>query len=207
MSTTQDFLLILASQSAQRALLLRQLGLPFEQKSLTDLNVDDVESLEMELPQELPADYVSRVAQQKWLAAQRVLAHSQSTLLLTADTTVSFENTILHKPENTQQAYEMIRVLSGQTHDVRTAICVGWCAGQSPVLKICHSRVRFMPLTHAQCLAYAQSGEGLGRAGGYAIQGKAAMWIEQIEGSYSSIMGLPLFETAQALEQLGVKLI
>lgn len=211
MNTTQDFSLILASQSVQRATLLTQLGISFSQKYLSDLGVADVESLEVHHLHELPADYVARVAQQKWLAAQRALTNLPNlsnvsrTLLLTADTTVSLGNTILHKPENTQQAYEMIRVLSGQSHDVRTAICLGWCDHRdSAILKMSHSRVGFAALTQDQCRAYVQCGECLGRAGGYAIQGRAAKFIERIEGSYSSIMGLPLFELAQALDQLGV---
>ena len=108
---------------------------------------------------------------------------------------------ILGKPEDAEDAKRMLRALSGQTHRVFTAIAIGW--GDKTVQRLCESQVVFADLSDAEIDGYVASGEPMGKAGAYGVQGRAAAFIARIEGSYSGIMGLPLFETAQALRELG----
>ena len=121
--------------------------------------------------------------------------------ILCADTTVALGTTIFGKPENDAHAQRMLRALAGQTHRVFTAIAIGW--GDKSVQALCMSEVSFAELSDAEIAAYVASGESMGKAGAYGVQGRAAAFIARIEGSYSGIMGLPLFETAQALRELG----
>jgi septum formation protein len=120
---------------------------------------------------------------------------------LCADTTVALGDVILGKPDDAEGAKRMLRALSGQTHRVFTAIAIGW--GDKTVQACCESRVTFAPLSDAEIADYVATGEPMGKAGAYGVQGRAAAFISRIEGSYSGIMGLPLFETAQALREVG----
>ena len=193
----------LASQSPRRRQLLDQLGLRHE-LLLPDAD-EDAEALEAVLPGEAPAVYVMRVTQLKLDAAlQRRKRRALSPApIVCADTTVAIGRQILGKPADAAQARRMLADLSGRTHRVLTAVTVGAGTRRSQVLSV--SRVTFARLTERQIHAYAASGEPLGKAGAYGVQGFAAAFISHISGSYSGIMGMPLFETAQLLRGFGVR--
>jgi septum formation protein len=199
-----DPFLYLASQSPRRAQLLGQLGVRHE--LLLAAPDEDAEALEAAMSGEAPSAYVQRVTGLKLDAA--VARHRRlelpPALVLCADTTVAFGRTILGKPEDAQDAERMLAQLAGRTHRVLTAVAVQQGRRRHAALSV--SRVRFAPLTRAQIARYAASGEPLGKAGAYGIQGAAAAFVEHISGSYSGIMGLPLFETAMLLRQAGLKL-
>lgn len=202
-----DFL-YLASQSPRRSQLLQQLNVRHElllPNAAGDVQ-EDAESIEEVLPAEAPRDYVQRVTGLKLDAAMRRLARRQlpAAPVLASDTTVALGQEILGKPVDAADARRMLNLLSGQTHEVLTAVAVQ--SGALRLQALCVSQVRFMPMSDAQMTAYIASGEPFGKAGGYGVQGLAAAMIEHMEGSYSGIMGLPVFETAQLLRQLGWKL-
>lgn len=191
----------LASQSPRRSQLLDQLGV--SHVLLLAGADEDAEALEAVHGAEAPARYVVRVTQHKLDAAiarrrQRGLADAP---VLCADTTVALGRRILGKPVDAAEARAMLQALSGQTHRVLTAVAVA--AGRRRFQALCTSRVTFAPMTAAQIRAYVASSEPMGKAGAYAIQGHAAQFVRSIQGSYSGIMGLPLFETAQLLKQCG----
>lgn len=191
----------LASQSPRRSQLLDQIGLRHE-LLLPDAG-EDAESLEAALPGEAPATYVVRVTQRKLDAAlaRRARRGLAPAPVVCADTTVALGRQILGKPADAAQAREMLALLSGRSHRVLTAVAVASGRRREQLLSV--SRVAFAPMTAAQIRAYAASGEPIGKAGAYAVQGRAAQFIRHISGSYSGIMGLPLFETAQLLRRLG----
>jgi septum formation protein len=195
-----DFI-YLASQSPRRRELLTQIGVAHE--LLLPTPEEDAESLEVVLEGEAPQAYVQRVTALKLIAARARLtgAGGLNRPILCADTTVALSDTILGKPEDADGAKRMLRTLSGQTHRVFTAIAIGW--GDKTVQACCESRVTFAPLSDSEIADYVATGEPIGKAGAYGVQGRAAAFIARIEGSYSGIMGLPLFETAQALREVG----
>lgn len=194
----------LASQSPRRRQLLEQLGVAHE--LLLPDDAQDAESLEAVLPGEAPAAYVRRVTHLKLDAALQRLAHRRlpTATVLCADTTVARGRTIYGKPVDARDAERMLTDLAGATHRVLTAVVVQ--RGKHQVEALSESRVTFAPLTRRQIRAYIATGEPLGKAGAYAVQGRAAAWIVRLSGSYSGIMGLPLFETAGLLGALGVKI-
>lgn len=196
-----DFI-YLASQSPRRSQLLDQLGVRHE-LLLPDAD-EDTEALEKVLANEAPKNYVRRVTGLKLLAAQQRLERRQlpPALVLCADTTVALGLTIFGKPETPDDAKRMLRSLSNRPHRVMTAIALG--LGNHQTSACSESWVTFADLSEQDVTAYVATGESMGKAGGYAVQGKAAAHIAQISGSYSGIMGLPLYETAQALRLLGV---
>ncbi|MEM5438984.1 Maf family protein [Paraburkholderia diazotrophica] len=189
----------LASQSPRRQELLTQLGVRFE--LLLPRPDEDAEALEAELPGELAHDYVMRVSIAKAQAARaRLVAGSHPNApVLVADTTVTIDDAILGKPVDADDAVAMLTRLAGRDHEVLTAVAVVDAQGEllKPALSV--SRVRFAAVQSDALRRYAASGEPLGKAGAYGIQGRAAEFIEHIDGSYSGIMGLPLFETAALL--------
>jgi len=191
----------LASQSPRRRQLLAQLGVACE-LLLPDAS-EDAESLEQVLPGEAPRPYVQRVTQLKLDAAlARLRARGWPPApVLCSDTTVALGREILGKPESPAQARAMLQQLSGQTHRVLTAVTVGTPRRREAALSV--STVRFDSWTPAQIRRYVASGEPMGKAGAYAIQGRASAYIADMRGSYSGIMGLPLFHTAQLLRQFG----
>lgn len=202
-----DFI-YLASQSPRRSQLLQQLGVRHElllPNAPGDVP-EDAEAIEAVLPGEAPRDYVQRVTALKLDAAVARWARRglPPAPVLTSDTTVALGTEILGKPEDAAQAQTMLRKLSGQTHEVLTAVALQHGAQRWQALSV--SKVRFMAMSDAQIAAYVASGEPFGKAGAYGVQGLAAAMIEHIEGSYSGIMGLPVFETAQLLRQIGWKL-
>ena len=190
----------LASQSPRRRQLLEQIGVQYELLLATP--EEDAESLEVVLPNEAPLTYVKRVTQLKLEAAvqrmkQRGLPNAP---VLCADTTVALGRSILGKPENAADALRILKMLSGQTHRVLTAVALA--SGRKRVSAVSISQVTFAPMSLAEMKNYIATGEPMGKAGAYGVQGAAAAYISQIKGSYTGIMGLPMFETAQLLKQL-----
>ncbi len=199
----------LASQSPRRRQLLEQLGIRYELLLADD--TEDAEALERVLPNEAPRAYVQRVTLLKLEAAlarmkRRGLPFAP---VLCSDTTVALGKTILGKPDDAKHAAQILGALSGQTHRVLTSVAMGTLSKSGKLLKteqgLSVSNVRFAPLTRTQIQTYVASGEPMGKAGAYAVQGRAAAYIEHISGSYSGIMGLPMFETAQLLRVFGFK--
>jgi septum formation protein len=190
----------LASQSPRRRQLLEQIGVRYE--LLLASPDEDAEALEVALPGEAPLAYVKRVTQLKLEAAMLRLKTRglPKAPVLCADTTVALGREILGKPESPQDAMRILKKLSGNTHRVLTAVAMGH--GRRRVSSVSISSVTFASMTPAQLKAYVASGEPMGKAGAYGVQGLAAAHISAIKGSYTGIMGLPLFETAALLQQI-----
>jgi septum formation protein len=186
--------LYLASQSPRRAELLKQIALPFQ---LLAIDVD-----ETPLAAELPADYVVRIAAAKSRCGwQQLEAAALPPLpVLGADTAVIFQGQIMGKPVDRQHAVAMLQSLSGQTHQVMTALSYAYQGREWAALST--TEVTFRELSESEIAQYWCSGEPLGKAGAYAIQGYAAVFVEQIKGSYSAVVGLPLLETSQLLKKI-----
>ncbi len=213
-------LIYLASQSPRRQELLTQIGVKFE-LLLADPS-EDAESLEIQLPDEPALVYVKRVTLAKLTAAKQRLLTKQlaqelpSAPILCADTTValtlddgkSIKEIILGKPTDHQDAKRILQLLSGKTHQVHTAVAVlsnPEINDDQPKLLVSSSEVTFKSLSDAEIDAYISTNEPMGKAGAYGIQGIGGCLISNISGSYSGIMGLPLFETSQLLNETGVK--
>jgi septum formation protein len=196
-----DFI-YLASQSPRRSQLLDQIGVAH--RLLLAGPEEDAESLEAVHGAEAPARYVARVTGLKLDAAVLRMKHQglPAAPVLCADTTVCLGREILGKPVDPADAVRMIKRLVGQTHRVLTAVAVQ--KGVKRVSGVSESWVHFAPMSSAQIHAYVATGEPMGKAGAYGVQGRAAAHIKQMRGSYSGIMGLPLFETAALLRSLGV---
>ena len=194
----------LASQSPRRRQLLEQLGVAYE-LLMPDAD-EDAESLEIALKSEAPAAYVQRVTGLKLDAAVARLKRRKLPPgpILCSDTTVALGRTIYGKPADAKDAMGMLSELSGRTHRVLTAVAVQ--AGRKNFDALSTSKVSFEAMTTKQIKAYVASGEPMGKAGAYAVQGRAALHIMRIDGSYSGIMGLPLRETALLLQAAGIKL-
>lgn len=183
----------LASRSQRRQILLKQLGLPFR---LLDVQIDEHRD-----GREPPRAYVRRLALQKARAGLCARQASDAYPVIAADTAVVIDDEVLGKPKDSDHALTMLERLSGRCHQVYTAVAL---AGGIERAALSVSRVEFRPLNEAEQRAYVRSEEPFGKAGGYAVQGFAASFITRIEGSYSGIMGLPLYETAQLLKQVGI---
>jgi len=198
-----DFI-YLASQSPRRRQLLEQLGVRHE-LLLPDTD-EDAESLEAVLKNEAPTAYVQRVTGLKLDAAVARMKRRKlpPAPILCSDTTVAMGRVIYGKPEDAKDAARMLRELSGGTHRVLTAVAVQ--AGRRRLEALSSSKVSFDELTPAEVRSYVASGEPMGKAGAYAVQGRVAMHISRIDGSYSGIMGLPLRETALLLKAAGLRL-
>ncbi len=196
-------IIYLASQSPRRSQLLTQIGVAHE--LLLPDPAEDAESLEALRGREAPGRYVARVTGLKLDAAVARLLRLglPASPVLCADTTVALGREILGKPADEADARRILQQLSGQTHRVLTAVAVQ--SGRKRVAAVSESWVRFAAMTPAQIKAYVASGEPMGKAGAYGVQGRAASHIEQIRGSYSGIMGLPLFETATLLRSVGIR--
>ena len=194
----------LASKSPRRRQLLEQLGVRYE-LLLPDDN-EDAESLEVTLLNEAPSAYVKRVSLLKLNAAvARLKARKlKPAPILCSDTTVASGRTIYGKPEDQKDARRMLAELSGRTHRVLTAVAVQ--SGRKRFDALSVSKVTFEAMTSKQINAYVATGEPLGKAGAYAVQGRAALHITRIDGSYSGIMGLPIRETALLLKAAGLKI-
>jgi len=194
----------LASKSPRRRELLRQIGVDFELMLLRSDPGRVVDVCEDVLPGEDVHQYVARVARAKGAFAYKLLEQRRQPLrpVLTADTTVTIDGEILGKPADNREAVAMLERLSGRTHQVLTSVAVHARDVAEQLTQV--SNVRFATLTPAQIKTYCASLEPYDKAGGYGIQGPAALFIEHIEGSHSGIMGLPLFETATLLRKAGL---
>ena len=198
-------MIYLASRSPRRRELLTQIGVKFEPLLFREGPRSDRETDEAVLPGEQPDDYVRRVALGKANAAwQRVLMRRglRRMPVLAADTTVALGGEVLAKPADRGDAERMLRLLSGTRHRVLTAVAVG--VEQRFEVAVSESLVTFAALDDARIHAYANGAEPYDKAGGYAIQGRAGAFVERLEGSYSGVMGLPLYETANLLRLFGV---
>ena len=199
-----DNFVYLASQSPRRRQLLEQLGVRYE-LLLPDAN-EDAEALEVVLENEAPAAYVKRVTRLKLDAAVTRLKQRQLIVapVLCADTSVALGRIIYGKPQNANDAERMLGELSGQTHRVLTSIALH--SEQQFYEALSSSQVSFEAMTNLQISAYVATGEPMGKAGAYAVQGRAAAYISRINGSYSGIMGLPLCETSLLLRRAGLNI-
>ena len=189
LSSTAKPLIYLASASPRRSALLAQIGVAHQ---VAPVAVD-----ESVASAETPESYVTRLAALKAETLWRRLTEPDRLPVLGSDTTVVVDDSILGKPANEQECVRMLQLLSGRTHQVHTAVALRSAAGSDVRLSI--SEVTFRKLSMAEMQAYWRTGEPADKAGGYAVQGRAAIFISRISGSYSGIMGLPLFETAELL--------
>ena len=198
----------LASQSPRRQEILIQMGVCFEM--LAPLPDEDSESIEIPLPQEKACVYVERVTLAKSAAALKRWQQGQLPWapILCADTTVSLpqqiDGEILGKPTDALDAARILTILSGKAHEVLTAVAITITPTEKPLYLLQVSTVQFAHLTQEQIDAYIASGEPFGKAGAYGIQGRGGAFISSITGSYSGIMGLPIYETAQLLDRAQV---
>jgi septum formation protein len=205
-SKAQPFI-YLASQSPRRSQLLDQIGVAHRilVADAAENAIEDAESLEIVLKNEAPKSYVLRVTGLKLDAAVARMKNRglEAAPLLCADTTVAMGRVIYGKPENAADASRMLAELSGRTHRVLTSVAMAYGVGGKKRLQaLSESKVTFAPMSKAQIASYVATGEPMGKAGSYGVQGMAAGMIERISGSYSGIMGLPLFETTQLLRQI-----
>jgi septum formation protein len=181
----------LASGSPRRRELLQQMGIPYQ---LVAADVD-----ESTRAGQAASAYVSRLAIAKAEAGWRV---SAGPAVLGADTAVVLDQQILGKPRDREHALELLQRLSGRSHAVLTAVALR--TANATAVRVSHSEVTFRSLSTQECLAYWETGEPLGKAGAYAIQGFGAAFVARLDGSYSGVMGLPLFETAELLDGAAV---
>jgi septum formation protein len=184
----------LASASPRRRELLQQIGVAFR---TVGASVD-----ETVVPGEAPLDYVTRLAAAKAEAGWQMSRDPAQVPVLAADTAVVLDGHILGKPKDRQDAEAMLARLSGRTHQVLTAVALR--SAQGLRAKVCRSEVTFRPIAAAEARDYWETGESRDKAGAYAIQGRAAVFIADLRGSYSGVMGLPLYETAELLSHAGV---
>jgi len=183
--------LCLASVSPRRRELLSQIGVPHV---VVGADID-----ETFLAGEAPRDYVIRLARQKALAVRQT---GQNLPVLAADTTVVVDGKVFGKPHDQAQAVQMLAELSGRAHEVLTAVALADSRGVTD--KISASTVRFRKVSVEESRAYWETGEPRDKAGGYAIQGLGSVFVESLSGSYSGVMGLPLFETGELLRAAGI---
>jgi septum formation protein len=198
-------MIYLASRSPRRRELLIQIGVKFEPLLFREGTRQDADTDEAVLPGEQPDDYVRRVTRLKADAAwQRIVMRRglQRKPVLSADTTVALGSEILGKPADRADAERILRTLSGTQHRVLTAVALQF--EQRLEMTVSETLVTFAPLEEARIAAYVLSGEPFDKAGAYAIQGRAGAFVERIEGSYTGVMGLPLYETANLLRLFGV---
>jgi septum formation protein len=191
----KDFV-YLASASPRRSELLRQIGVPFEARP--------AEILESQAPGEAPDALVLRLAAEKADAVWRRVPVDERRPVLAADTAVVLDERVLGKPVDEAEAEAMLAALSGRTHRVLTAVALRY--GDTAETLLSSSEVTFRATTREERAAYCRGGEPLDKAGGYGIQGRAAVFVEHLAGSYSGVVGLPLFETAALLARCGVAL-
>jgi len=193
MQISPNPLIYLASASPRRSALLTQIGVSH---SVRPVDLDETRRAG-----EHPRNYVQRLAREKASALWQSLPDPERVPVLAADTTVAVQEEILGKPRDEQDAVRMLSLLSGRTHQVYTGVALLSRGGVRDAVNV--SEVQFRDLTAEEARAYWETGEPSDKAGAYAVQGLAAAFIERIEGSFSGIMGLPLFETAQLLRDIG----
>ena len=190
-------MIYLASQSPRRAELLRQIGVEHEVYASA---ID-----ETMLATESPEEYVSRIAETKARVASAAIAKTRaSAVVLAADTTIAIDGEIIGKPSDEDDCCRILRRLSGRQHQVLTAVALA--SGDRLESRLTRNQVNFRVLKAREIAAYCASPEPLDKAGAYAIQGKAAVFVERLEGSYSAVMGLPLYETAELLRRADIEI-
>ena len=189
--------LYLASTSPRRRDILQTLGVEF--------TVVAVDTDETPIDGESPEDLVLRLATAKAEAAVGARAATEAGIVLAADTVVVLDDRVLGKPRNCDDAVEMLLALSGQTHSVLTGVALRTADGTCAVLSA--TDVRFREIVQDEATAYWQSGEPCDKAGAYGIQGLGGMFVEAINGSYSGVMGLPVFETVELLKSAGIEVL
>ena len=195
----------LASRSPRRRELLAQIGVRFEPLVFREGTRADTDVDEAVRDGESPDEYVRRVTRLKCDAAWRRVKERRGLMqlpVLAADTTVAIDTQILGKPADREEATRMLRLLSGRSHRVLTAVAVAF--EERFQMAVSESVVVFEALDEPRIAAYVQSGESFDKAGGYGIQGRAGAFVARLEGSYSGVMGLPLRETAQLLRKFGI---
>ncbi|HEV3018519.1 MAG TPA: Maf family protein [Burkholderiaceae bacterium] len=201
----------LASRSPRRRELLHQIGVRFETLLLRAEPRRPADVDESQHPSESAEAYVERVALEKAVCGQRVLIARSQVFhpVLAADTVVVVDGQILGKPENGAQAAQFLHQLSGRTHEVRTSVALAAAPGPNvtPMLATSVSRVTLRTISDEEIQRYCDSNEPLDKAGGYAIQGRAAIFVAKLEGSYSGVVGLPLAETALLLMRAGIRIL
>jgi septum formation protein len=193
----------LASKSSRRQELLRQVGVDFTPLLIREAAGRSRDIVEIPRVDELPLEYIKRLARAKASVGWHVMGTRGLTPkpMLAADTEVVQDGAVLGKPSDAAAAVEMLRRLSGQTHEVSTAVAVRW--DKEINMMVSSSRVSFRTLTNDEIERYVATGEPFDKAGAYAIQGRGAAFVSHLEGSYSGVMGLPLFETAELLAKIG----
>lgn len=189
-------MLYLASRSPRRNQLLSRLGVPFQAL--------DLEVAEVRAPGEAASAYVLRVAEDKARAGLAQVADEADAVVVGSDTEVVLEDRVFGKPVDGADAIAMLRTLSGRTHTVITVVALAAQGRQASVTVA--SEVTFAPMSEAEIAAYVASGEPMGKAGAYAIQGDGELYIRHLSGSYSGVMGLPLQQTAELLRAFGVSM-
>jgi len=196
--------LYLASQSPRRRELLKQIGIHFEPLLLRNDPRREIDVDEIPLHGELPEVYVERVCREKAAAAVQAIAlrNLRPAPTLTADTIVTIDGHILGKPSDDKHATEMLRSLSGKQHQVLTAVAV--VLGERIECRISSSTITFATLSDSDIRRYLRTGEAHGKAGAYGIQGHAGAFVARLEGSYTGVVGLPLFETVELLKSFGI---
>jgi len=204
---TQRPSIYLASKSPRRQELLRQIGVEFEELLLREAGGRRRDVVESPRKDEPPQEYVKRIARTKASIGWHRMGRRGLTPrpVLAADTEVVLDGAVLGKPDDAAAAVQMLEALSGRAHDVITAVAVRWNAQIS--LGVATSRVTFRTLGRDEIERYVATGEPFDKAGGYAVQGRAAIFIRRLEGSYSAVVGLPLFETADILSKIGYHVI
>jgi septum formation protein len=200
-----DNRIYLASQSPRRRELLKQIGVHYEVLPLRS-SPDRQDVIEIPLPGEAPKDFAVRMAREKAKCGAKVARNRRLLLLpvLGADTLLDLDNQIIGKPRDITHAREVLERLSGRAHWVHTGVSLAW--GERVETRLSSSKVKLAPITAEQIEQYLLSGEATDKAGAYGIQGRAAVFVERIEGSHSGIMGLPLCETAELLQMAGIKI-
>lgn len=194
-------MILLASASPRRKSLLGQLVKEFE---ILPADIDETPLLHEAAP-----DYVKRMALEKAKAAallskQSKLSPSERAIIIGSDTSVVLNGAILGKPENLDHARSMLRMLSGETHEVMTSICILDARFDHILIENVITQVTFRRISDLEISQYWQSGEPQDKAGAYGIQGLGSVFVESIRGSYSAVVGLPLYETAQLLQEIGI---
>ena len=189
--------IILASTSPRRRQLLSQLGLEFT------VAVQDID--EIQHPGEVPIDFVRRMAIEKVQAAQAELTNEATSLVIGGDTVVVFKGSVLGQPEDKEDGLRMLRLLSGKAHSVLTAVVVATLDKKR--VSVSESKVKICRISEQEAEAYWQSREPVDKAGAYGIQGLGAVFVKTLHGSYSGVMGLPLYETAKLLSEFGINCV
>jgi septum formation protein len=191
-------MIYLASRSPRRAELLRQIGVDFR---VHDIDIDESRS-----PGESATEYVCRMATTKArIALEQIAGQQESSVVLAADTTIALDDDIIGKPADRHQCRCILEQLSARQHLVLTAVALA--TEEDITLRLTRNRVSFRSLSAQEIESYCATAEPMDKAGAYAIQGKAALFIDHLEGSYSAVMGLPLFETAELLRNADIELL